>query len=374
MTDLSNIFVGKRVVQKAYLNNALIYQSKGWEPTDNACTEAWDKQVTISRNASAYIKQCTTDKDNNIYFISSGNIYKVNSSTCALIHDSCKSDYIVYEYYFDEVDNIFYCLGQDSISSVHKSIFTIDTNLNFLNHIIELDTVSAIGNNANYMDSITVDNSYIYMTCDVGGSYQDLYVIDKGGKYKYSVSLPECMPVITTYNGDYFYTSRQGSLLQFNKKNFASADISLSVPAPTNTTTDRSVIFKGIIDINGNILFNSMYRGVIKITSDGKWLTSYLGHANSSNIGETQLATDYKGNTYILDKNYYSKDVVLSKITSDTTEQYHVTLLNDRNFSNVESGAEYSNICVDRNGNIYIIYMYQSGAVNIKKIFNIVKN
>ena len=61
---LSNIFFGKKVVQQAYLNNALIYQSKGWKTLPSTCSEVWTKELGIVDTDT--INQCLIDTNNNI--------------------------------------------------------------------------------------------------------------------------------------------------------------------------------------------------------------------------------------------------------------------------------------------------------------------
>ena len=41
---LSNVFIGKKVVQQIYMNNALIYQANGWQSLPSTPQIVWQKQ------------------------------------------------------------------------------------------------------------------------------------------------------------------------------------------------------------------------------------------------------------------------------------------------------------------------------------------
>lgn len=367
MTDLSNIFVGKRVVQKAYLNNALIYQSKGWEPTDNACTEAWDKQISIPKSAATNgaINSCVTDKDNNIYFCACGIVFKVDSSTGKLIKYSTTDFYIDY-FVLDEPHKVIYCIGPKDNSG--NKLFILDTNCTFLSYAKDLCMLT----NGLYINSINVDSRYIYLTYNAGNSYFGLYVLDKNNyDLISSAGNYNNMPVITTYDGDYFYSSSYGYIIRYDKKTFTRSNISTSIPT-FNKDVNTDTIIAGIIDEAGNILFYSYDRGVIKITNKGEYIATYNTYGYGS---DSRFATDYKGNTYFLGKssNTGDFDVYLNKITSDNTVQYKNNTLKGISSQELRYGGQLSNLCVDNVGNIYIIYMYMNGVINIKKIFNIAK-
>ena len=65
--DLSNIFIGNKVVQRAYYRDALLYKSNGWETLPSTFQKVFTKNYNMGTFRAA-----TTDLDNNLYIATSG--------------------------------------------------------------------------------------------------------------------------------------------------------------------------------------------------------------------------------------------------------------------------------------------------------------
>lgn len=78
MTQLSNVFIGNKVVKQAFLNDALIYQSNGWQTIQDTLQTAW-----VRSDITYTVSKINTDHENNIIIIGSieNNYYiiKLNS-------------------------------------------------------------------------------------------------------------------------------------------------------------------------------------------------------------------------------------------------------------------------------------------------------
>ena len=101
---LSNIFIGKRVVQQAFLNDAQIYQSKGWQPLPSTMQIVLEKNYTEVDNST--IVSVKTDSNSNIVIAKQSEILKTDSDGELLWQRKISN--IVTDIVISENDNILY--------------------------------------------------------------------------------------------------------------------------------------------------------------------------------------------------------------------------------------------------------------------------
>lgn len=101
---LSNIFIGKRVVQQTFLNDAQIYQSKGWQPLPSTMQIVLEKNYTEVDNST--IVSVKTDSNSNIVIDKQSEILKTDSDGELLWQRKISNT--VTDIVISENDNILY--------------------------------------------------------------------------------------------------------------------------------------------------------------------------------------------------------------------------------------------------------------------------
>lgn len=331
MTDLSNIFFGKKVVQKAYLNNALIYQSKGWQTLPSTCTEVWTKSYEKVGSIGAIVK----DEDDNIYIGAGNTVYKVDPDgnlkwKCAVgTVTAMITAIVVYPTYIYCSDNI-------------GDFFKIDINGNLLSNskITSFLPVSS----TDYIVDMQKDDDYIYAIAPnkLIKLNSNLAVIDNVG-----ITNNTCC--LTTNNGPYVFVGTNNYGIRFEKNNLKN---STNLPGYSYYFVTGSITLDNI----GNLYLGSHTQSVLlKYDVESCGLITDL---SSSYISD--LCTDNQENCYIA-----VSSVSLKKYSSDGT------LIWD----NVPIPASNNNMKVitDSNNNIYVAYIDSNGMLTIKKFINLVK-
>lgn len=328
---LSNIFFGKKVVQKAYLNNALIYESKGWQTLPSTCTEVWTKSYEKVGSIRAIVK----DDSDNIYIGSDNMVYKFDPDgnlkwKCAVGTVTVMiTAIVVYPTYI-------YC------SDNNGDFFKIDINGNLLSNskITSFLPVSS----TDYIVDMQKDDDYIYAIAlnKLIKLNSNLAVIDNVG-----ITNNTCC--LTTNNGPYVFVGTNNYGIRFEKNNLKN---STNLPGHSYYFVTGSITLDNI----GNLYLGSHTQTVLlKYDVESCRLITDL---SSSYISD--LCTDNQENCYIA-----VSSVLLKKYSSDGT------LIWD----NVPIPASNDNMKVitDSNGNIYVAYIDSNGMLTIKKFINLVK-
>lgn len=335
---LSNIFFGKKVVQKAYLNNALIYESKGWQTLPSTCTEVWTKSYEINSNIGAITK----DDSDNLYIGAYNTVYKVDPDgnlKWKCVTGNQISAIVVYPTYI-------YCS------------YYFYTNMGFEGHLAKIDILGNLLSDkeikdlisptlGDYFTAMQRDNENIYAITNKNYLIKlnsNLAVID-------NATVPSGAVCLTTNNGSYVFVGNSNYGIRFDKNNFKN-NTSLQ---PTNLAFHTTAM---TMDNIGNLyLVSNSQSMVFKYDVEScKLLTTF------SSFDTYALCTDYQENVYFV---YYSDTYQLKKYSSDGT------LIWD----NVQIPTTNNNVKIitDGNGNIYVAYIDSNSMLTIRKLINLVK-
>ena len=357
---LNNIFFGKKVVQQAYLNNALIYQSKGWETLPSTCTEVWTKDYDISSS----LGELVSDLDNNLYGLNINSLYKFDSNGSILwqkkLEEFKKSDEHNCSFYYLKFNNdLFFAKGNDNSKWF----------------IYELDRDGLIKNEYSIYDiypcswskisSFVIDDKYIYVSgYTINGNYEIynnyLLKIDRITK-----KLVQKTTVFIANNtlisvDKYLYAEESrafntGVLRRFDKDDISNSSI---IDDLNNADIDNHIT-SITSDELGNIIYKTRNNGTYKYSTKDKTkikLPIYISNENNS------MCVDYQQNLYVIEYISPSKTTNLLKISSDNTLIYKIPI----------KDATSPILTVDYQGNIY--YKWDTSDQNhIKKLINIEK-
>lgn len=339
MTDLSNIFFGKKVVQKAYLNNALIYESKGWQTLPSTCTEVWTKSYEKAGSIRAIVK----DEDDNLYIGSGNTVYKVDSDgnlkwKCAVktgVDSYTITAIVIFPTYI-------YCSCYINSSTQNGYMAKIDTNGNLISN---MDVSNFLPTSTrDYIVDMQRDNDYIYA---ISNSYIfklnfNLAVID-------NVTVPNGANCLTTNNGPYVFVGTSIYGVRFDKNNLKS---STELPQTGLGFAITSITMDNI----GNLYLGSNDQSVIykHDVESCKLITTF------SSSQTYALCTDNQENCYVA-----VPGISLKKYSSDGTLIWDNVPISTTNNS--------IKVITDSNGNIYVAYIDSNGMLTIKKFINLVK-
>lgn len=354
---LSNVFIGKKVVQQIYLNNAIIYQSKGWETLPCAPTEVWTKNYDSAGNE--YIRSADIDKNNNLFTITSfGNVYKISPDGEVIWEKN-------YNAFFLKIDsdNNIYLVGSKKIDANNsdRAILKIDDNGNIIE---ELDITQLTGyTNLAGLESLAIDSSNLYIIFSYDRSYY-FVVLSKTGKLLFKTSSYYCNQVATD-NGQYYYINNKEDILKCNKSNFSS-ELVINKDVPKYGYSGDDVPVYMLMDNMGNLIYQSYYSGMFKLDPTGKLLSK----ASSMGTYFTKTnAVDYQNDIYGINRPDNSQ-VNLKKVSSDGTVIYDTAMI--KNPTKIDSVFK-GKLAVDHNGNIYYVYADSDYILKVKKMINVVK-
>lgn len=357
---LSNIFFGKKVVQQAYLNNALIYQSKGWETLPSTCSEVWTKDYDISYSFGELV----SDLDNNLYGLNINSLYKFDSDGSILWQKSLeefkKSDEHNCSFYYLKFNN---------------NLFFAKVNDNSKWFIYELDRDGLIKNEYNIYDiypcswlkisSFVIDDKYIYVS---GYNMNNSYQVYNNYLLKIDRITKKLVQKATVFIGNntlisidkYLYAEENvafntGFLRRFDKDDISNS----SIIDDLNNADINSNITSITSDKLGNIIYKTHNNGTYKYSTKDKTKIKLPIYNNNEN---NSMCVDYQQNLYVIEYISSSQTTNLLKISSDNTLIYKIPI----------KGAANSILTVDYQGNIY--YKWDTSSQNhIKKLINIEK-
>lgn len=336
---LSNIFFGKKVVQQAYLNNALIYQSKGWETLPSTCTEAWTKSYDKANAACSVAK----DDSDNLYVSSNNSVYKIDSE------GNLKWEYVI------------------SDATTTTSIVVVSTYIYcaYIKH--DLGYVAKIDTNGNLISTLSVHdlapNSASYFFIDMQKDSNNIYAITFSHLLKFNQDFKviddvdissaaynlnaECIAI---NSGPYIFIGTTGYGFRLNKSNLKK---SISLPKYSFLFSTDSIAMDNI----GNLyLGSSSQNGPIKYDAENCQAIKLLSLDNTY-----ALCLDNQENVYfVMNSGTYR----LAKYSSDGTEIWE---------TNIPALNGYIKIVTDSNNNIYVAYIDSNSKLAIKKFINIVK-
>lgn len=357
---LSNIFFGKKVVQQAYLNNALIYQSKGWETLPSTCMEEWTKDYD---DATSYIYDCAIDLDNKIYVVTNNgknNVIKLDSD-----------GKIIWKKYYKDANHV----KIDSNSNAFIVSYTDDSY-----HHITINKLDSNGNgesvnvgkviqnyNLDRCKDFVVDDDFFYFSCfdyndDKYINYYYLVITDKKGNLLNYKTVDSNVNCIESDNNRYLYYSDGHQLFRISKKDLTN---NVQINSNVGNYNDSDYIKKITIDSLGNIICMTTYSGAIMVDRFGKQIAKY----DFNSYVSPYMCTDYKGNIYGFSIKNNESNNKLTKYSSDSTLIFRTDTLNISGSGNSNS---FNNLVTDYHGNIYYLYCFEN-ELTIKKLINIEK-
>lgn len=158
---LSNVFMGKKVVQQIYMNNALIYQANGWQSLPSTPQIVWQKKCGTGTSfySSAF------DSKNNLvlsyYYSNASWMMKLDPDGNVLWNKKIDTaDNKKFDIYIDSNDFIYCMTTYEVSSSSYKTIIRkLDINGN---QVKSFDISSDLGRNV--PTCVTYDDDYVYVT------------------------------------------------------------------------------------------------------------------------------------------------------------------------------------------------------------------
>ena len=344
---LSNIFFGKKVVQQAYLNNALIYQSKGWETLPSTCSEVWTKELGMVDADT--INQCMIDTNNNIYVLTHYKVFKLNSEG-TLIWSKTFADI---QRIAIDTDNDVYIAFADTDSLY---ISKLDNNGNLENKF-KID-----GYLCNIITNFTIDGNYFYLSGNYNNDSNDYFFkIDKQSKLITSVVMNLNKSTLVA-NDSFLYAGFENKLIKIDKSNMFNY-------TPLCTTPSSYTVGNVVLDGIGNAIFTDIYGAVYKYDFKNNVVTKYSRRIVDSN---PTIALDYQKNLYFIsdESNGTGNILGLIKFSSDGTLIFDIQIL-----TNQKKSMFHGKLDVDNNGNIYYLYNKYNSDLNysliVKKLINI---
>ena len=345
---LSNIFFGKKVVQQAYLNNALIYQSKGWETLPSTCTEVWTKSYDkINGIYSAIVK----DNSDNLYVSSKNSVYKIDSE------GNLKWKYVISDITMITSIIVFstyiYCAYIDTSSNLGY-VAKIDTNGNLISTV---DVHSLAPNSASsYFNDMQKDDNNIYAITQshLLKLNQDLKVIDDIDISSYT---NYAATTIAINNGPYIFVGTYNYGFRLNKSNLKNIILLSSA-----NLGERFNISSLKMDNIGNLYAGSFTYpyGALKYDVETCKLINVL-----LSIPLYSIYTDNQESVYLA---CFNSNCKLKKYSSDGT-----LIWDNIQIPVLDTSKDSIKIVTDSNNNIYIAYVDNNSKLAIKKFINIVK-
>lgn len=346
MTQLNNIFIGNKVVKQAFLNDALIYQSNGWQTTENALQTEW-----IRSDIAYSVEKISTDHDNNILVIGAiaGNWYviKLNSDGTMLWRapTTAKATKLV----VDKANNIYVAIAE--------YIYVYDKN-GTLKKTVNIATFSKTSSDIKIAD-LAVDDTKVYILGN-GNSY--VVTMDNNGNCLncYDISTYSAQGKASSIAVDkvkYVYVGFDNAIIRFPKNNFGNYSVI--------TCSSGGKILQ-VDSINNLYVLLTYGAKIVKYKFEETNKPAWEKYANlnpsgsSGNDSGTDMILDAKDNVYVAWNNTYfvEEETVFN---SDGTPKY----------GNLNTGGYVINgqrIATDELGNIYLSGIKYFDTANNDKV------
>lgn len=354
MTQLNNIFIGKKVVKQAFLNDALIYQSNGWEPTPSTMQQVWSREFSEIQGSNTKHPIVKVDSQNNIIAMMPNVIFKLNSDGSLLWKIDFPNESI-FSIAVGDNDCIYY--GQKEQNTLVK--------LNPEGKEIKRIDLSAYKSKISWIENISFDGKYLYIL----GATPYILTVDTGNGNVIEVydAIPPFTEITSanfreinfdTHNSRYIYVifssppGNSNRAFRVEKNNLHSCCVlNTGMSVPLSIKSDS--LGNAIVGINQDI-----YK--FKNDSTGQTQNSLWGkHPNYGDGSSSwpayieQLAIDSQDNIYFWNCNR------LGKISSDGTQLWKG---NNETPSYGESVYFNAAIVVDNHDNL-ILFKYPNKIV-----------
>lgn len=364
---LSNIFFGKKVVQQAYLNNALIYQSKGWETLPSTCGEVWTKTY----GSAEHPKAIDIDSQNNIYVGADNFLYKINTDGKVIWKvkvtvpkdDVYMWNYVVIKSILASTDFIICSIyGYDVLNDQYGFyVFQLDKDGTTLKYIPLPDE---------WVFDMTKDSSNIYLASQHKLLKLDFNLNVVASAYDSHV----CRSVTTANNSKYVFVG-----IEQSNDNTCAIRYDKSTLGNAYKITDSAYSLDTIkLDSTNNLYLasSSVNVGIKKFNAEtcSRITTIYEQRQGTGRC--QQICTDFQDNVYFVFyvAVNYDRNIVCNKYSSDGTFMWSTPTIAIPDASNYTRQYDTATQAItDSNGNIYITYYNTDGYLTIRKYINLVK-
>ena len=342
MTQLNNIFIGNKVVKQAFLNDALIYQSNGWEPTPSTMQKVLNKTYTEIPDMGGTVS-VKVDSKGNIISARGKGLYKTDADGKLLWQKpifASNSNFGITSMIVNKNDNIF-CSGNDA------TFMLINPNTGEV--IKKIDLKSKY--NVNSIAAIAADSNQIYAITKPPINFLN---IDLNG------NVTSVTPWTSNYRnytpsslatGDFKYMYM---VIYNSDSNNAAYAFRLDKSNPNSYVT---IVSSVLGDFQSRVVADSI--GNAYITYSGR-LYKYLSNSNLNYAWKTdsprynnggyfsELAIDQQDNVYVFDRynvyKYSSDGTLLWSGDSMWQNGNSLEMICDKNNLIVSSG--YQNVLI----------------------------
>lgn len=389
MSDLKNIFYGDRVVQQAYLNDALIYQADSW--TNTPSTKQLDYVSSLpllrktrrgasvrfnSKNEMIVVDEQYNTSDSNYYY----RISKINTSDGTLLYstDSVLGGTIPistfyysgtsYEYsdeeymYIDKKDIIHVVFSRkanrsSSIESVVLLNIT-DTGKDFSVESTVLDASIAIG----MPYTVTFDDNYFYLSI-LSNNHYVIKAINYSCTDIHEMITPTSWAITSlgTYTDSvylYGYSKSSTKVVQFNKYTWTSKVVDLPF------TLYSSSANKMHVDDRNNLYFYTTNMGyynegttILRYSTVNKTSTNFtLNNKYSAEV--YHLAFDSKYNMYAYCQDYNNLANLTGRICYKVAPSFKsewVAIDSAKANESLVGSTNIGNVFIDKYDSIYML-------------------
>ena len=188
MTQLNNIFIGNKVVKQAFLNDAVIYQSNGWETLPSTMQQVWSREFSEINGSNTKHPIVKVDSQNNIIAMMPNVIFKLNAADGSLLWKIYFPDESLFSMEVGDNDCIYY--GQKEQNILVK--------LNPEGKEIKRIDLSAYKSKITWIENISFDGKYLYIL----GVIPNILKIDTGNGNV--IEVYDAIPPLTKTASAYF--------------------------------------------------------------------------------------------------------------------------------------------------------------------------
>lgn len=354
MTQLNNIFIGNKVVKQAFLNDALIYQSNGWEPTPSTMQQVWSRE--FSEITGSYTKHpiLKVDSKNNIIAMMPNVIFKLNVDG-NLLWKRYFPDESVFSMEVGDNDCIYY--GQKEQNTLVK--------LNPEGKEIKRIDLSVYKSKITWIENISFDGKYLYIL----GTTPYILKVDTGNDNVIEVydAIPPLVQNTSAsfreidfdaHNSRYIYVTfssppgNSNRAFRVVKNNLHSCCV-LAVGSAVPLSIKSDSLGNAIVGVNEDIYkYKNDSTGQTQNSLWGKY-PNYGDGSSSWPAYIEQLAIDSQDNIYFWNSNR------LGKMSSDGTQLWKG---NNETISSGNSVYFNAAIVVDHHDNL-ILFKYPNKVV-----------
>lgn len=277
---LSNIFIGKRVVQQAFLNDAQIYQSKGWQALPSTMQIVFEKHYTEADNST--IVSVKTDSNSNIVIAKQSEILKTDSDGELLWQKKISN--IVTDIVISENDNILYSskAGITMLNGTDGTIISVER---------DSTSISALATDGKYIYAASMPPAHLFMIdFKSGNAVSDITLSPTYSSNQISSMITGNFPYIYMIS----YSDGGGTLIKMQKQEPFSV---------------KSIVYDSFMGWQSKVMADSLgnayitYSGDLhKYSKDGPLLwkveTPFSNHGGYF----SELTVDSQDNAYVNDR------------------------------------------------------------------------